>query len=243
VSVDPRRALSFGSGATAYATGRPSYPVGAVSAVLPRGAKRVLDLGAGTGKLTTTLLSLGLEVVAVEPDDAMRALIDPRAQALAGTAEALPAVGMVDAVVVGQAWHWFDAAAALASVRSVLRPGGTLGLLWNLLDDRDGWAKVLADAAQMEDRLTYLNHADARPFEDAPDDFGPWERRVLEHSQVVDASVVLANLGSRSTVLLLPEEERQELVSQVAAQLPAGQFEVRYVCDTWWATYLGDSAS
>ena len=237
--MDPRRALSFGSGAAAYARGRPSYPVGAVSVVLPPGARRVLDLGAGTGKLTTTLLGLGLEVVAVEPDDAMRALVDPRASVLAGTAEDLPPVGPVDAVVVGQAWHWFDASSALASVRSVLRPGGTLGLLWNLLDDRDGWARVLAEAAQMEDRLSYLDHHEVHPFADPPDDFGPWERRVLEHTQVVDAAVVLANLGSRSTVLLLPDDEREELVSRVAAQLPGGEFEVRYACDTWWATYLG----
>ena len=239
MSVDPRRALSFGSGAAADARGRPSYPVEAVSPVLPLGPRRVLDLGAGTGKLTTTLLGLGLEVVAVEPDDAMRALVDPRAQALAGTAEALPPVGTVDAVLVGQAWHWFDIPRALASVRSALRPGGTLGLLWNLLDDRDGWAKVLADAAQMEDRLSYLNHADVRPFEESPDDFGAWERRVIEHTQVVDAPTVLANLESRSTVLLLPDDEREELVSRVAAQLPPGQFELRYACDTWWTTYLG----
>lgn len=237
--MDPRRALSFGTAAASYALGRPSYPVEAVSAVLPRGARRVLDLGAGTGKLTTTLLGLGLEVVAVEPDEAMRAHIDPRAEALAGTAEALPPLGTVDAVLVGQAWHWFDVPAALASVRGVLRPGGTLGLLWNLLDDRDGWAKVLADAAQMEDRLSFLDHAEVHPFQEVPDDFGPWERRVMEHTQVVDAERVLANLASRSTVLLLPADEREALVSRVAEQLPPGEFEVRYACDTWWATYLG----
>ena len=239
MTVDPRRALSFGSGAAAYALGRPSYPREALEAVLPDGARRVLDLGAGTGKLTSALLDLGLDVVAVEPDDAMRALIDPRAEAIAGTAEALPSIGTVDAVLVGQAWHWFDVPEALASIRVVLRPGGTLGLLWNLLDDRDGWAKVLADAAQMEDRLSYLDEAEVHPFQQVPSDFGAWQRELVHHTQVADASTVLANLGSRSTILLLPEDEREALVSRVAASLPDGAFDVRYVCDTWWAAYLG----
>jgi SAM-dependent methyltransferase len=239
VVVDPRRALSFGSAAAAYARGRPSYPREAVEAVLPDGARRVLDLGAGTGKLTSTLLDLGLDVVAVEPDDAMRDLIDPRAQALAGTAEALPEVGTVDAVLVGQAWHWFDAPAALASIRKVLRPGGTLGLLWNLLDDRDGWAKVLADAAQMEDRLSFLDEAEVHPFQQVPADFGQWQRRLVHHAEVVDAGSVLANLGSRSTVLLLPQAERDALVARVAEALPDGPLEVRYACDTWWAAFTG----
>lgn len=132
--MDPRRALSFGAAAQAYAAARPSYPVEAVRFCLPAGARRVLDLGAGTGKLTSVLLDLGLEVLAVEPDDEMRALIDPRSQALAGTAEDVPLPdGSVDAVVVGQAWHWFDEARALASVRRVVRreaASGCCGTCW-----------------------------------------------------------------------------------------------------------------
>ena len=100
----------------------------AVRSVLPAGARHVLDLGAGTGKLTSVLLDLGLDVIAVEPDDAMRALVDPRATGLAGTAERVPlADASIDGVLVGQAWHWFDPASAVAEVRRSCGPAGPSG--------------------------------------------------------------------------------------------------------------------
>src|SRR5689334_20923777 len=110
--MDPRRALSFGAAAAEYDAARPTYPAEAVRWTLPDDAHRVLDLGAGTGKLTRVVLDLGLEAVAVEPDDAMRALIP--AESHAGTAEEIPLPdASVDAIVVGQAFHWFDPARAL----------------------------------------------------------------------------------------------------------------------------------
>ena len=146
MSVDARRAGAFGAGADAYVRGRPGYPEAALRACLPEVARRVLDLAAGTGKLTEGLLALGLEVVAVEPLPEMRERIDPRADVLDGRAEEIPLpAASVDAVLVGQAFHWFDRERALAEVVRVLRPGGTVGLLWNLLDDRVPWVADVAD--------------------------------------------------------------------------------------------------
>jgi SAM-dependent methyltransferase len=229
--VDPRRALSFGAQAQAYAAARPTYPVDAVRFVLPSHARRVLDLGAGTGKLTSVLLDLGLDVVAVEPDDEMRAHVDPRAEALKGTAEDVPVeAGSVDAVVVGQAWHWFDQEAAMASVRRVVRPGGSLGLLWNLLDDSGGWPRELAEHIGMEDRLSFAQTAENSPYDGAP---GRWRRQLFHHEQAADPDVVVANMASRSVVIVLPDAERTIRLDRVRELVPSGDFALPWVTDAW----------
>jgi ubiquinone/menaquinone biosynthesis C-methylase UbiE len=136
---------SFETVAEQYERNRPPYADEAVAWVAERlgivPGSRVLDLAAGTGKLTRQLLALGAEVVAVEPGDEMRAVLErvlPDVEALAGVAEAIPLPdASVDAVAVGQAFHWFDHDAALAEIRRVLRPGGGLGLLWNRWDEAD----------------------------------------------------------------------------------------------------------
>ncbi len=138
------RARSFGAVAAAYAEHRPGYPAAALDwALAPvagsaSGARTLLDLGAGTGKLTTALLGRGA-VIAVEPDPAMLAELRrrlPDVDAREGSAESIPLpTGSVDAVLVGQAWHWFDTGRALPELARVLRPGGVLAALWNA-DDR-----------------------------------------------------------------------------------------------------------
>lgn len=234
--VDPRRARSFGAAADVYALARPTYPREALQFVLPPGAGRVLDLGAGTGKVTSVLLDLGLEVVAVEPDDAMRAHVDTRAEPLAGTAEQVPLPdGSVDVVVAGQAWHWFDTARALAEVRRVLRPGGTLGLLWNVLDDSRGWALELAELLSLEPRLSHMDRAATSPAAGC-DVFGPWARQLFAHTQAADADLVVANVASRSVVIVQEADERSALLSRVRAALPVGQFDVPWICDAWRAS-------
>jgi SAM-dependent methyltransferase len=232
--MDSVRARSLGGAAAESAAARPSYPVEAVRFVVPPGARRVLDLGAGTGKLTSVLLDLGHDVVAVEPDDAMRALIDPRAEVHAGTAEDVPvADSSVDAVVVGQAWHWFDPVAAMASVRRVARPGAPLGLFWNLLDDSSGWPLQLAEHIGMEDRASYVVPGEERPYDGAP---GPWKRELFRHEQPADADLVVANMASRSIVIVMPEPERTAHVEKVRDVVPGGSFTLPWVCDTWVTT-------
>ena len=150
-----QRSLSFGAEAAAYERGRPSYPPEAIDWLLPSGARDVLDLGAGTGKLTTRLVERGLDVVAVDPIPEMLELLStslPDTPALLGTAEEIPLPDdSVDAVLVAQAWHWFDTERAVKEVARVLRPGGRLGLVWNARDERLGWVKDLGRIIGHED--------------------------------------------------------------------------------------------
>ena len=141
------RARSFGVAADVYERARPLYPDEAIEWILPEGARTVLDLGAGTGKLTRALAARGLEVVAVEPLAEMRtnlAWAAPEARILDGTAEAIPLEDdSVDLITVAQAWHWVDPARATAEAARVLRPGGTLALIWNRRDERVDWVARL----------------------------------------------------------------------------------------------------
>src|ERR687891_580880 len=150
-SVHESAARGFARASEDYERGRPTYPPEAL-ALLTRvlglePGRTVLDLAAGTGKLTRALAPTGVRLVAVEPVAAMRAKLAeslPAARVLAGTAERVPlADGSVDAVAVGQAFHWFDGDAALAEIHRVLRPGGRLGLVWNVRDEAVGWLAAL----------------------------------------------------------------------------------------------------
>ncbi len=145
MTVDPIAADAFDAMAEEYERGRPGWPADAIASLLERfGARTVLDLAAGTGKLTEILVAHAGEVVAVEPLDGMRRVLEarlPSVRALAGTAEAIPlADGSVDAVFVGEAFHWFDLRRAPAEIARVLRPGGGLAVMWNVAaDDGEPW--------------------------------------------------------------------------------------------------------
>lgn len=145
---DTARALSFGKRASHYDRWRPGYPIDAVRWMLPAHSGRVIDVGAGTGKLTRVVLELGYSVTAVEPDEAMVAVLHescPTADVASGSAERLPIDdGSAVAVVVGQAWHWFRPERALAEARRVTRPGGRLGLIWNTPLGDVPWAAEVA---------------------------------------------------------------------------------------------------
>jgi SAM-dependent methyltransferase len=145
--LDSRRARVFGATAEQYERTRPGYPREAVDWVVPPDARRVADVGAGTGKLTGMLIERGLAADAVEPDPAMLAVLTrqhPTAQAVLAGAEALALPdSSVDAVLVAQAWHWFPHQAAVAEARRVLRPGGWLGLLWNVDTATESWQRAL----------------------------------------------------------------------------------------------------
>ena len=232
--MDPARALSFGSVAQTYDRARASYPQEAVAWVLEplqAGARaRVLDLGAGTGRLTSVLLGLGVDVIAVEPDDAMRALVPAGATALEGTAEQVPLPDQsVDAVLVGQAWHWFDHQQALAQVHRVLRPGGVLGLLWNVFDDAVPWVADLVALTAARDRLSARD--DESPYDGEPVP----ERREFPHRQAMTRDLLVDNLASRSGTVLLAPADREDLLRRVRDLAPAEAFELPWVCDTWRA--------
>ncbi|WP_432482190.1 class I SAM-dependent methyltransferase [Kineococcus esterisolvens] len=227
------QARSFGAAAAVYERARPGYPAGALDWVLPPGARRVLDLGAGTGKLTRLLVARGLEVVAVEPTPGMReqfAAVLPDVEVLDGTAEDVPLPdGSVDAVVMAQAWHWVDPERAAPEVARVLRPGGWLGLLWNVRDPSVDWVaqldRTLPGAG--EEQLGSLAPRVGPPF-------GPVERYDVRWSQPMTLEGLLELTLSRSWVITLDEEGRREVLDDVRAQAEArltgaGTLEMPYV--------------
>ena len=163
--ADAARASVFGSVADAYDRLRPGYPDAAVDWMLPPGAVDVLEIAAGTGKLTDSLIGRDLRVSAVEPDPEMLAVLrrrHPSATTHLAPAEHLPVPDdTVDAVVVAQAWHWFDAPVAWAEIRRVLRPGGTLGLIWHVPVAVEPWEREVSS-------LDPLGPAHAHPDPTAP---------------------------------------------------------------------------
>jgi SAM-dependent methyltransferase len=227
------RRTAFGSEAEAYAFGRPSYPLEAVRWVVPRQARTVLDLAAGTGKLAERVLQLGVDVVAVEPLAEMRALIPTGARAMAGTAEEIPLPdASVDSVVVGQAFHWFDPPRALAEIARVLRPGGTVGLFWNLEDDRTPWVAELGELTRTEARVSVLL-PDAKPPYDGRSDLTTPQHATFEHAEDYSPDRLVAMVSSYSQTILLPARDRARLLDAVRALAPAERFPFPTVCSVW----------
>ncbi|MBE1490695.1 class I SAM-dependent methyltransferase [Plantactinospora soyae] len=227
-----RHASSFGSAAVAYAEHRPDYAPAAVHwALEPAPGPRVLDLGAGTGKLTGTLVALGVDVTAVEPDPAMltelrRAL--PAVRALPGGAEAIPLPdASVDAVLAGNALHWFDMAVAGPEIARVLAPGGILAGLWNVMDDRVDWVAGLervSGAAAIGPRDTLSNWRAATAGLHLPDvglvaQFGSPEQAEFPHGQRRTADSLVATIATRAGMLVMPEQEREAGLGRIRAFL------------------------
>lgn len=206
------RSLSFGAQAAAYERGRPSYPPEAIDWLLPSGARDVLDLGAGTGKLTTRLVERGLDVVAVDPLAEMLEILSdslPDTPALLGTAEQIPLPdNSMDAVLVAQAWHWVDPARAIPEVARVLRPGGRLGLVWNTRDERLGWVAELGKIIGTENDP--LNQSVVLP---AP--FADQERHQVEWTNYLTGQALLDMVASRSYCITAPEAARKKTLQQV----------------------------
>ena len=226
---------SFGAAASAYAEHRPDYARAALRwAVEPAPGPRVLDLGAGTGKLTVALVELGAEVVAVEPDPAMLAELRrtlPAVRALAGSAEAIPlADASVDAVLAGNALHWFDMDVAGPEIARVLAPGGVLAGLWNVLDDRVGWVAGLARASGSaavgpRDTLSRWRAATGdlhHPRGGHMARFGSPEQAEFRHGQRRTADSLVETLATRAGMLVMPEPERAAALSRIRAFLATG---------------------
>jgi SAM-dependent methyltransferase len=215
---DPRRerSLSFGSEAAAYERGRPSYPPEAVDWLLaPTDSFRageVLDLGAGTGKLTTRLVERGLSVTAVDPIaemlDMLRGAL-PDTPALLGSAEQIPLPdNAVDAVLVAQAWHWFDPERATAEIIRVLRPGGRLGVLWNTRDERSGWVRDFG-------RIVGLEHDRDSATVDLPNAFTDVTTHQVQWTNYITRDALIDYVASRSYCITSPAEVRTRTLENV----------------------------
>jgi SAM-dependent methyltransferase len=258
-----RRGSSFGAAAGAYAEHRPDYPAEAVLwCVEPvrrdvtakdladpdragRGLAglRVLDLGAGTGKLTALLAGLGADVTAVEPDAAMLAELRrglPGVRTLAGSAEAIPLPdASVDAVLCGQSMHWFDMSRAVPEIARVLAPGGVLGAMWNADDDRVEWVAGLAEATGhagsplLSRWRAVVEYLAADQF--SATEFTPVERAEFANSAAHTIDSFVALLATHSQVLIMEPADRERVLAAARGYLADrpesadGEFELPMV--------------
>jgi SAM-dependent methyltransferase len=258
--IHDRARQGFGRAGTvaAYERGRPGYPAEAVAALvrvlgLAPGAT-VLDLAAGTGKLTRQLLGTGAGLLAVEPVAAMR---DRLARALApgtggpaawagmvgGTAEAIPLRdGSLDAVTVGQAFHWFDGPRAVAELHRVLRPGGRLGLIWNVRDEsRPSVAEIGAILDRHAGDAPRYRDGRWRAAFDVGDAFTPLTEQTFHHLHLLDRAAVLDRFASISFIAALPDADRDRVLAEIDQVIDAdpslaGQDRVGlpYRTDLYW---------
>jgi SAM-dependent methyltransferase len=239
-------ARAFAAVADQYERARPDYPAAAIDWLAARlelqPGRVVLDLAAGTGKLTRQLLGTGADIVAVEPLDEMRAHLEvvvPEARALAGRAEVIPLEnGSVDAVTVAQAFHWFDAQRSLAEIHRVLRPGGGLALVWNSRDLADPLqSAVEAIIRPIRVRAESGPRPDPHADIDRSGLFSPVEERRFPHEQRLPREAVLDRVASMSFVAAAPNEERAGLLTRVGDLLAATEEPavLRYVTEVYVA--------
>jgi len=229
-SVHHAAATGFAAAAAAYQESRPDYPAALADWLrdeLGLGPRRVaLDLGAGTGKFTPLLSATGARLVAVEPVAAMRAELvaaHPDIEALAGEAERLPlADASVDAIVCAQSFHWFARPAALTEMRRVLKPGGALGLVWNVRDERVAWVAALTKILDRHQgdapRHESGRWRDVFPFPG----FTPLSERRFAYEHVGAAErVIVERAMSVSFIAALLADEQARVADEVRALIAA----------------------
>jgi SAM-dependent methyltransferase len=224
VTPSESHALSFGTAADQYDELRPSYPPAALTWALGTAPCRVVDLGAGTGKLTRVLLALGHQVVPVEPDAQMRRRLaerSPGIEPLDGSAEHIPLPdGSMDAVVAGQAYHWFDTERAHPEIARVLRGGGVFAPVWNIRDDSVPWVAGLSEIVGERRVGGYegrLENADFGPL------FGPVTAKTFRHESSMTADRLVALISTRSYYLTATPQQRAETdraVRELVAAMP-----------------------
>jgi SAM-dependent methyltransferase len=229
-------ATGFARSADAYERGRPGYPDAAMDWLSEHlGGLRVVDLAAGTGKLTRPLADRGLEVVAVEPVAEMRAVIarDERVAVLDGTAEAIPlGDASAEAVTVGQAFHWFDGPRALAEIARVLRPGGALALVFNRRRSEDEIHRRI-DALLTPHRGDTPEHASDgwRGSLEASRLFEPLAAARFDNVQLLDGDGLVDRFGSVSFVASMDEAPRAKLLAALRELAGGARVMLRYRTD------------
>ncbi len=247
--VHPAASGGFSAAAAEYERARPGYPDEAIAWIVERlglgPEKNVLDLAAGTGKLTRALVPSGARVVAVEPIDEMREQLFaavPDVDAFDGTAEQIPLPdGSVDAVACGQAFHWFRTEEALREIHRVLVPGGGLALIWNVRDLSDSLQ------ARLQDIITPYG-AEVRSHRDiAPETsiaasglFGPVEQRSWPYVQRLSRAHLVDRIASTSYIAILDPDARAGVLSQVleAAEGMPEPIAIPYTTDVYVATRI-----
>jgi len=232
--INRSAAEGFGRGAAIYDASRPSYPEAVIDLVE---GDVVLDLAAGTGKLTRLLARAGRFVLGVEPVDAMRSHLASHAPAAGGVAEAIPLRdACVDAVTVAQAFHWFSYERAFVEIRRVLRPGGLLLLVWNQRDDAVPWVAAMSDVIHAHDPGdAYEKRDDWADLAAAVGGFTPVEHLQVPHPHPATAELVVDRALSTSYVSAASEEVRAQVARDVRS-IVAGfdePFDLPYVTDVY----------
>ncbi|NNC11236.1 class I SAM-dependent methyltransferase [Planctomonas sp. JC2975] len=209
-------ARSFGSVADVYEASRPEYPADAVAWLVRPEQRHVVDVGAGTGKLTRALVAEGREILAVDPSEEMLRVLRSTVsgvETLIGTGERMPLPDeSVDAVTFAQAWHWVDPPVASREVGRVLKPGGTLGLIWNFRDERVDWVRKLG-VAMHADGDQFTEGMDDDPHVHAP--FGQPERASFGWTQPFDRDGILDLVRSRSYFAVMNAAQQEETLAAV----------------------------
>jgi SAM-dependent methyltransferase len=215
------RASSFGAAAGLYDAARPTYPADAVAwafETLGVGRWRVADIGAGTGIMTRVLVGLGLDVVAVEPDELMRErlmAITPEVEAVPGAAEDLPFdIGTLDAAIAAQSYHWFDRERAHAELGRAIRPGGVFAAIWNVRDESVPWVSEYSRIVG-GDRGPNELPADGGRDPEFGGLFTPVEERIFHHESVQTPAGLIALMRSRSYYLTATPDRRAALDSGI----------------------------
>ncbi|MYS19983.1 Methyltransferase domain-containing protein [Streptomyces sp. DvalAA-14] len=244
----PSLAVSFGAAAQDYDRYRIGPPAHALDWLLPADCPSVLDLGAGTGLLTRRLAERVGDLVAVEPDPRMRQVLAgacPRATVLDGTAEHIPLPdARVAAVTVSAAWHWMDPAAALPEIARVLRPGGTLGILYTRRDRRvpwlDGLDAYVHEEMGIDDRIgNLIRRMYDKPWLPAGVPFTPPEANAVTWTAALTVEEVVAMFATYSRFIALPDERKRELADRIevkvreTAEMRDGLVELPMVCYCW----------
>jgi SAM-dependent methyltransferase len=242
VNRDERRgrATSFAAVADAYERSRPGYPAEAVRWLTGEAPLDVVDLGAGTGKLTRALVAMGHRVTAVEPLPEMLAHVHaaaPEATVVMGGAESMPLpAGSADVITVAQAFHWFDHGPALREIARVLRPGGRIALVWNTRDEGEPWVQTLSESAL--GRETIEDRDAVEPI-DRSGLFDAVERASFRHVQELDLDTLLDLVRSRSYCAMLTPAEQAPVLDRVAAIFAGhardGRVELPYLTECFRA--------
>jgi SAM-dependent methyltransferase len=224
--VHPVAAAGFSAAADVYERARPSYPQEAVDWIAERArlgpGRTVVDVGAGTGKLTRLLVPTGARVIAVEPLAEMRAKLEavvPAAQALDGTAESIPlADGAADAVTAAQAFHWFEPERAFPELHRVLADDGLLVLIWNTRDLEDPLQRQIEDLIEPRRGEVIMQESmEWRPPLERSALFGEIEERAFRHQQWMTAAALVDRVASTSFIAAMPDGDRQPLLERVRA--------------------------
>lgn len=245
--IDPAR--SFDLAAEEYERTRPEYPATVLERLPIPASATVLDLGAGTGKLTRVLVRRYAHVIAVEPLEGMREILRrvvPQAQALAGRAEQLPLPGAaVDAVFVAQAFHWFASDEAVAEIARVLRPGGAFCVIWNAPDEDRPWSLPPAYGEYLAEVRAAASITEGPPFSELIGR-GPFAEPTafsVPHEYELDRAGMLDNARTVSWIASLAPDDRERVMDRLAELLPEGTYSIPNLANVLWAVRSGAPGS